>query len=69
MTWQHFQAFLWLRWRIQINQLKRGGIANVVILALLALMLVGVALGYGREELRVRTRRQRSAQLGELGEH
>jgi ABC-2 type transport system permease protein len=36
VKWEHFRAFLWLRWRIQVNQLKRGGIANVVILALLA---------------------------------
>ena len=24
MNWEHFRAFLWLRWRIRINQLKRG---------------------------------------------
>lgn len=35
MNWQHLSAFLWLRWRLRINQLKRGGIANVVILAIL----------------------------------
>ena len=40
MNWQHFQAFLWLRWRLRINQLKRGGIANVVILSLLAIVAV-----------------------------
>lgn len=40
MNGQHFKAFLWLRWRLQINQLKRGGIANAVILALLAVAAV-----------------------------
>lgn len=35
MNGQHLQAFLWLRWRLRINQLKRGGIANVVILVIL----------------------------------
>ncbi len=36
MNWQHFRAFLWLRWRLRINQFKRGGIANLVILIFLA---------------------------------
>lgn len=40
MNWQHLRAFLWLRWRLRLNQLKRGGIANVVILAFLAAALV-----------------------------
>jgi hypothetical protein len=40
VNWRHFQAFLWLRWRLRINQLKRGGIANTVILALLAVAAV-----------------------------
>jgi hypothetical protein len=33
---QHLAAFLWLHWRLRVNQLHRGGIANQVILALLA---------------------------------
>jgi hypothetical protein len=37
---QHFRAFLWLRWRIRLNQMKRGGIANLVVLALVAAFLV-----------------------------
>jgi ABC-2 type transport system permease protein len=35
VNWQHFQTFLWLRWRLLVNQLKRGGAANVVVIALL----------------------------------
>ena len=32
MNWQHFRAFLWLRWRIRANQFKRAGTVNAVIL-------------------------------------
>jgi hypothetical protein len=32
---QHFRAFLWLRWRLFVNQLRRAGTANTVILAIL----------------------------------
>ncbi|HEY7326168.1 MAG TPA: ABC transporter permease [Gemmataceae bacterium] len=35
MNWQHLWTFLWLRWRLRINQLRRGGIANVVIQTIL----------------------------------
>jgi hypothetical protein len=41
---EHVRAFLWLRWRLLINQMKRGGIANTVVLTLLAaggLMIAG----------------------------
>ncbi len=36
MNGQHLRAFLWLRWRLRVNQLKRGGILNAVILTILA---------------------------------
>src|SRR5262249_25520621 len=39
MNPQHLQAFLWLRWRLRLNQLRRGGIANVVILVLLGVLV------------------------------
>jgi ABC-2 type transport system permease protein len=32
---QHLRAFLWLRWRLRLNQMKRGGVANFVILVIL----------------------------------
>jgi ABC-2 type transport system permease protein len=38
---QHLRAFLWLRWRLRMNRLKRGGIANTIILAIVA---IGAAL-------------------------
>ncbi len=36
MNPRHLQSFIWLRWRILVNRMKRGGIANAVILAVLA---------------------------------
>ena len=41
MNAQHLRAFVWLRWRLLINQMHRGGIANVVIVSILA---IGAAL-------------------------
>jgi hypothetical protein len=35
---QHFRAFLWLRWRLRINQIRRAGTVNAVILAVLAVL-------------------------------
>lgn len=40
MNWQHFKTILWLRWRMSINQLRRGGIASAIILGLLGVFLV-----------------------------
>ena len=45
MNRQHLTAFIWLRYRLRVNQLKRGGIANQVLLALLAAVAVFVAIG------------------------
>ena len=44
MNWQHFRAFFWLHWRLRVNQIRRGGIANKVILAILAVHLVLAAI-------------------------
>ncbi len=44
MNQQHLRAFFWLRWRLFVNQIKRGGIANGIILALLAAASVVSAL-------------------------
>jgi hypothetical protein len=45
-NWRHFQAFLWLRWRLRLNQLRRGGLANVIILGILAAGGVLLAIGF-----------------------
>jgi hypothetical protein len=43
VNWRHFQTFVWLRWRLQVNQLKRGGIANAVVWAILGVSCVFLA--------------------------
>ncbi|HZU35333.1 MAG TPA: hypothetical protein VFA18_05475 [Gemmataceae bacterium] len=45
MNLEHLRAFVWLRWRLMINRLKKGGTANVV--ALIILSVLGVLLGLG----------------------
>lgn len=44
MNMRHFRAFLWLRWRLRVNQLRRGGIANVIILVLFAMLIAGLGV-------------------------
>src|SRR5262249_34856943 len=41
---QHFQTFLWLRWRLRVNQFKRGGVLNAVLMAILAAVVAAVAV-------------------------
>ena len=36
MNREHLKAFLWLRWRLLVHQIQRGGVVNVVLLAILA---------------------------------
>jgi len=43
VNWQHFRTFVWLRWRLRFNQLKRAGTVNAVILAMMAGTLVIIA--------------------------
>lgn len=45
MNTSHLATFVWLRSRIRVNQLRRGGIANQVILLLLTVMAVMAAVG------------------------
>lgn len=40
MKWQHLQAFLWLRWRILVNQWRRGGAVNAVLMMIVTVGLV-----------------------------
>lgn len=42
---EHVKAFVWLRWRLAVNQLKRGGLANRVVLGVVALLGVATAAG------------------------
>ena len=45
MNRDHLFAFVWLRWRLKVNQFKRGGSANTVLLAVVAVLLGVAALG------------------------
>ena len=45
MNLHHLQAFFWLRWRIRVNQVKRGGIANAIILVMLCVSLALMSVG------------------------
>lgn len=40
MNWEHFKTFLWLRWRLSLNQGRRSGIVNAVLVALAAILVV-----------------------------
>ncbi len=40
MNWPHLRAFIWLRWRLVVNRLRRGGTLNAVLALLL--VIVGV---------------------------
>jgi ABC-2 type transport system permease protein len=50
VNWAHFRTFVWLRWRLFLNQMRRGGLANIVVLAILSVagavvaVVMGVAL-------------------------
>ncbi len=45
MNIRHFQAFVWLRWRIRVNLMKRGGIGNAIIIGFLAVSLAVAVVG------------------------
>ncbi len=54
MNWKHFQAVLWLRWRILVNRARRGGklgnaiVGVLVVLAVLAsISSFALALAFG----------------------
>ncbi|MGQ0636140.1 MAG: hypothetical protein ACT4QC_16125 [Planctomycetaceae bacterium] len=34
MNWQHLQAFLWLRWRLLVNQARRAGAINSILVTI-----------------------------------
>lgn len=50
MNWQHFQAFLWLRWRLRSNRMKRASTGSVIverIFSFLAIFAAGVTFVVG----------------------
>ena len=54
MKWEHFKAFVWLRWRLLYNQQRRTGALNAaltvilggcILLATIPLFVGGIVLG------------------------
>ena len=37
MNWQHFKAFVWLRWRLLYNQQRKAGVLSAVLLMIIAI--------------------------------
>lgn len=55
MNREHFLAFLWLRWRLRVNQFRKAGTVNTILFfafvvavgcAALGLLVAGLAVGY-----------------------
>jgi ABC-2 type transport system permease protein len=46
MNLEHFGTFVWLRWRLAVNQMRRAGMVNFIFLVVLLVLaaLVGLAL-------------------------
>ena len=41
MNWQHLQAFVWLRWRLLVNQWRRAGAFNAVLMMIVTVGCAG----------------------------
>ena len=44
MNWRHLQAFLWLRWRLMLNQWRRSGSFNSTLMVVVAVGVLLLAL-------------------------
>lgn len=44
MNWQHLTAFLWLRWRLMVNQWRRAGSLIVALMIVVAVLAVATAV-------------------------
>jgi ABC-2 type transport system permease protein len=40
VNWQHVRAFVWLRWRMTVNQWRRAGAFNAVLLTIITFLLL-----------------------------
>jgi hypothetical protein len=49
VTWQHLAAFVWLRWRLSVNQWRRAGTVNFVLMMIVAFgaLVTAVPLFFG----------------------
>ena len=39
MNWEHLKTYIWLRWRLSVNQVRRSGVIGVIISAILTAMM------------------------------
>ena len=44
MNWEHFKAFVWLRWRLLYNQQRKAGVVSAVLLMIVAIGAVLTAI-------------------------
>lgn len=44
MIWQHFQAFVWLRWRLAVNQWRRAGAFNSALMIVITVLAVATMI-------------------------
>ena len=44
MIWQHLTAFVWLRWRLLVNQWRRAGALNAVLMTIVAIAALVTAI-------------------------
>jgi hypothetical protein len=40
VNWQHLRAFVWLRWRLMVNQWRRAGAFNAILLTIITVLLL-----------------------------
>jgi ABC-2 type transport system permease protein len=45
MKWQQLSAIVWLRWRMSLNQMRRGGFVSAIIMAFLGVSLGVASIG------------------------
>jgi ABC-2 type transport system permease protein len=40
---EHLKAFLWLRWRLRVNQMRKAGVVNAAIFAVFEVMCLALS--------------------------
>jgi ABC-2 type transport system permease protein len=43
---EHFRAFLWLRWRLRVNQFRKAGTLNAVLFFVFVVLVLIAAVGF-----------------------
>src|SRR5262249_52078852 len=44
VNWQHLKTFFWLRWRLAVNQWRRAGTLNLVLMMIFAVSMAVMAV-------------------------